>query len=242
MANPVLSRDTFAKVYAGASESRMTLAGAVAKTGILMGVCAASAVAVWLTAATLGPSLPSAILGAAVLALILGITTTFVPRWAPITAPLYAIVEGLMLGGLTLLCNTLYRGLPLQALTLTLLAGGTMLALYVTRAVRVTQQFRAVIMGATIAIALYYLVAFVLGFFQVPMPLLQGGGWMSIGFSLLVVGVATLNFLLDFDMIEQAVQRGAPSYMEWYGAFGVLVTFVWLYLEILRLLAKLRQR
>jgi uncharacterized YccA/Bax inhibitor family protein len=242
MANPVLSRDTFADAYAGASESRMTLAGAVTKTGILMAVCTASAVAVWLTSATLGPALPTAILGAAIVGLVLGLTTTFVPRWAPITAPLYAIVEGLLLGGVTLIFNARYQGLPLQALALTVLAGGTMLALYVTRTVRVTERFRAVVMGATIAIALYYLIAFVLGFFNVQMPFLQGGGWLSIGFSLLVVGIATLNFLLDFDLIERAAERGAPQYMEWYGAFGVLVTFIWLYLEILRLLAKLRDR
>jgi uncharacterized YccA/Bax inhibitor family protein len=242
MANPVLSRDSFVDARAAASESRMTLAGAATKTGILMGVCAASAAAVWVTSASLGPALPSAIIGAAVLGLILALATTFVPRWAPITAPLYAIVEGLVLGGVTLILNARYRGLPLQALALTVLAGGTMLALYVTRTVRVTDRFRAVIMGATIAIALYYLMAFVLGFFNVQVPFLQGGGWLSIAFSLVVVGIATLNFLLDFDMIEQAAQHGAPKYMEWYGAFGVLVTFVWLYLEILRLLAKLRDR
>jgi uncharacterized YccA/Bax inhibitor family protein len=141
-----------------------------------------------------------------------------------------------------LIFNARYRGLPLEALALTVLAGITMLVLYATRVVRVTERFRAVVIGATLAILLYYVIALVLGFFHVQVPFLHGGGWMSIGFSLLVVGVATLNFLLDFDMIERAVQRGAPRYMEWYGAFGVLVTFVWLYLEILRLLAKVRER
>jgi uncharacterized YccA/Bax inhibitor family protein len=242
MANPVLTRDTFLEARADAAEARMTLTGAVTKTGILIGVCAASAAAVWLSSATLGPSLPSAIIGAAVLGLVLALTTTFVPRWAPITAPLYAIVEGLVLGGITLILNARYRGLPFQALALTIVAGGTMLGLYVTRTVRVTDRFRAVVIGATMAIALYYLIAFVLGFFNVQLPFLQGGGWLSIGFSLVVVGIATLNFLLDFDMIERAAQHGAPKYMEWYGAFGVLVTFVWLYLEILRLLSKLRNR
>ncbi|HET7600846.1 MAG TPA: Bax inhibitor-1/YccA family protein [Gemmatimonadales bacterium] len=242
MANPVLARDTFVGARAIASEDRMTLAGAVTKTGVLMAVCAASALAVWVTAAALGPSLPTAIMGAAVAGLVVGFTTVFVPRWAPVTAPLYAILEGLALGGITLIYNALYRGLPLQALALTIVAGGTMLALYATRVVRVTEQLRAVIVGATLAILLYYLVAFVAGFFGVRLPFLVGGGWMSIGFSLLVVGVATLNFLLDFDLIERAAEHGAPRYMEWYGAFGVLVTFVWLYLEILRLLSKLRQR
>lgn len=242
MANPVLARDAFTQATANATEARMTLAGSITKTGILMGVCAASAVGVWTTSAALGPSLGVAIMGAMVLGFVVALVTTFAPRWAPITAPLYAILEGLALGGITLVINAQYRGLPLQALGLTVLAGGTMLALYATRVVRVTEQLRAVVIGATIAIMLYYVIALALGFFHVQVPFLVGGGWMSIGFSLLVVGVATLNFLLDFDMIERAVQRGAPQYFEWYGAFGVLVTFVWLYLEILRLLGKLRSR
>ena len=220
----------------------MTLAGAIGKTGILMAVCAASAVAVWMRAAALGPALGAAITGAVIAGFVVAIVTTFVPRWAPITAPLHANLEGLALGGITLVINARYQGLPLEALALTILAGGTMLALYATRVVRVTQRLRAVVIGATLAIMLYYIIALVLGFFHIQAPLLHGGGWLSIGFSLLVVGVATLNFLLDFDMIERAAQGGAPRYMEWYGAFGVLVTFVWLYLEILRLLTKLRDR
>ena len=242
MANPVLARDTFARALPAQGEAPMTLAGAIGKTGLLMVVCAGAAVSVWLTAAALGPSLGAAIIGALIAGFVVALVTTFVPRWAPITAPLYAILEGLALGGITLVVNTRYRGLPLEALALTILAGGTMLVLYATRVVRVTARLRAVVIGATLAIFLYYVIALVLGFFHVEVPFLHGGGWMSIGFSLLVVGVATLNFLLDFDMIEGAVQRGAPRYLEWYGAFGVLVTFVWLYLEIIRLLSKLRER
>jgi uncharacterized YccA/Bax inhibitor family protein len=242
MPNPVLARDTFARALPAQAEAPMTLAGAIGKTGLLMVICAAASVSVWLTAATLGPSLGTAILGATIVGFVVALVTTFVPRWAPITAPLYAILEGLALGGITLIFNARYRGLPLEALALTVLAGTTMLVLYATRVVRVTERLRAVVIGATLAILLYYVIALVLGFFHVQVPFLHGGGWMSIGFSLLVAGVATLNFLLDFDLIERAVQRGAPRYMEWYGAFGVLVTFVWLYLEILRLLAKMRER
>lgn len=242
MPNPVLARDTFAQAQPAQGVAPMTLAGAIGKTGLLMVICAAASVSVWLTAGTLGPSLGTAILGATIVGFVVALVTTFVPRWAPVTAPLYAILEGLALGGITLIVNARYRGLPLEALALTVLAGTTMLVLYATRVVRVTERFRAVVIGATLAILLYYVIALVLGLFHVQVPFLHGGGWMSIGFSLLVVGVATLNFLLDFDLIERTVQRGAPRYMEWYGAFGVLVTFVWLYLEIIRLLAKIRER
>jgi uncharacterized YccA/Bax inhibitor family protein len=119
---------------------------------------------------------------------------------------------------------------------------GIVLGLYATRVVRVTDRLRGIITGATLAIAGYYVISLIAGFFGVRMPFLHDGGWLSIGFSVVVCGVAASNFLLDFAMIEEASAHGAPSYMEWYGAFGVLVTFVWLYLEILRLLSKLNRR
>lgn len=244
MANPVLTRTAFTDATATPAEGQMTLAGAVTKTGALMVLCAISAAGIWVTSTSLGPSMPTAITVAALLGFGIAMATVFRPGWSPITAPLYAIVEGVLLGGVTLLINANPRlaGLPLTALGLTVLAGLTMLVLYVTRIVRVTQRFRAIVMGAVIAIAAYYLIAIVLGLLGVQAPLLQGSGWMSIGFSLLVVGIASMSFLLDFDMIEQAVNRGSPQYLEWYGAFGVLVTFVWLYLEILRLLLKISGR
>lgn len=242
MANPVLSRAGFSDARASSTQATMTLAGTISKTGVLMALCAFAAAGVWVTSTTLGPSMPAAITVAAIVGLALALATTFVPRWAPITAPLYALVEGALLGGFTLLINARYSGLPLMALGLTILAGGTMLTLYATRVVRVTQRMRAVVTGAIIAIVLYYVVAMVLGFLGIGIPLLQGSGWVSIGFSLLVVGVASMSFLLDFDMIEQAVNHGSPQYLEWYGAFGVLVTFIWLYFEVLRLLMKVSGR
>jgi uncharacterized YccA/Bax inhibitor family protein len=244
MSNPVLARAAFANAGTTPAEGRMTLAGAVTKTGALMVLCAIAAAGIWVTSTSLGPSMPVAIMVAALLGFAIAMATVFVPRWAPVTAPLYAIVEGVLLGGITLLINAnpRYRGLPVTALGLTMLSGVTMLALYVTRIVRVTQRFRAIVMGAIIAIAAYYLIAIVLGLFGVRAPLLQDSGWASIAFSLLVVGIASLSFLLDFDMIEQAVNRGSPQYLEWYGAFGVLVTFIWLYLEVLRLLLKISGR
>jgi uncharacterized YccA/Bax inhibitor family protein len=242
VANPVLSRAGFADAHAAANETPMTLAGTISKTAMLMVLCAFAAGGVWATSSTIGPSIGTALTIAAVAGFALAIGTTFMPRWAPITAPLYALVEGVLLGGVTLLINARYAGLPLMALGLTILAGGTMLGLYATRVVRVTQRMRAIVTGAIVAIVLYYVVAMVLGFFHVQMPLLQGSGWLSIGFSLLVCGVATMSFLLDFDMVERAVNNRAPHYFEWYGAFGILVTFIWLYFEVLRLLMELSGR
>jgi uncharacterized YccA/Bax inhibitor family protein len=244
VANPFLARAGFADAAPIPAEGRMTLAGAVSKTGILMALCAASAIGIWVTSSSLGPSTSTAIIIAAVIGFVLAMATSFVPRWAPITAPLYAIVEGVFLGGLTLTFNAIpqYAGLPLTALALTILAGGVMLMLYVTRIVRVTQRFRAIMLGAMLAIMAFYLITMVVGFFGVSVPIANGSSPLSIGISLVIVGVASLSFLLDFDMIEQAVNHGSPRYLEWYGAFGVLVTFVWLYLEVLRLLAKLSGR
>jgi uncharacterized YccA/Bax inhibitor family protein len=244
MANPFLARAGFTDAVATPAEGQMTLAGAVSKTGALMALCAASAVGIWVTSSSIGPSTSSAVMIAAVVGFVLAMATSFKPAWAPITAPLYAIVEGVLLGGVTLMFNAVpkYAGLPLTALVLTVLAGGTMLALYVTRVVRVTQRFRSVVTGAIVAIMAYYLLSVVLGFFGVQAPLMNSSSWLSIGLSLVVVCVASASFLLDFDMIEQAVNRGSPKYLEWYGAFGVLVTFVWLYLEMLRLLMKVSGR
>jgi uncharacterized YccA/Bax inhibitor family protein len=244
MANPFLASRSFTDATAIPAEGRMTLAGAATKTGALMALCAISAAGVWVTSAGLGPSISTAITVAALVGFGLALATTFKPTWAPVTAPLYAIVEGVLLGGITLVINATprYAGLPLTALGLTIVAGFTMLALYVTRVVRVTQRFRAIITGSIFAIVIYYVLAFVLQLFGVQAPLMQGSSALSIGFSLLVVGIASLSFLLDFDMIEQAVNRGSPRYLEWYGAFGVLVTFIWLYLEILRLLLKISGR
>lgn len=244
MANPFLARPAFADARAVPSEGQMTLAGTISKTGMLMGLCAVAAVAIWVTSPSIGPSIMTAVTVAAIAGFILAMATVFKPTWAPVTAPIYAIVEGTLLGGITLLINSTpkYAGLPLTALALTLLAGFAMLALYVTRVVRVTQKLRSIIVGATFAIMGYYLLSMILGLFHVQAPLMQSSSLMSIGFSLLVVGIATSSFLLDFDMIETAVNRGAPRYLEWYGAFGVLVTFIWLYLEVLRLLLKLSDR
>ncbi|HEX3927870.1 MAG TPA: Bax inhibitor-1/YccA family protein [Gemmatimonadales bacterium] len=245
MANPVLSSSRFADATAAPGEGTMTLSGTIVKTGLLMGFCALTAVGVVVTA-TNPPSdgTQGLVFVAAIAGLIVGLVGSFVPRWAAITAPLYAILEGVVLGGTAVIFNTIkgYAGLPVTALVLTLLIGFIMLALYATRLVHVTQRFRAVITSAILGIMAYYVVAFIAGLFGTHLPLMYDSGWLSIGFSVFVVCVASASFLLDFDAIERASQHGAPHYFEWYGAFGILVTFIWLYFEILRLLAKVAGR
>jgi uncharacterized YccA/Bax inhibitor family protein len=243
MANPVLARDSFLDARAAAADGTMTIRGTVQRTALLVAVTGGIALATYALSGD-APSLGLAILVSALAGLGLAFATVWRPHWAPVTAPLYAIVEGLVLGGVTrLVALTEPRGavLAVQALGLTVAVAGTVLALYATRVVTVTDRVRGVITGMTLAIFVYYMLALVLGFFGVQLPFLHEGGWLSIGFSLVVTGVAAANLLLDFDLIERASAAGAPRHMEWYGAFGVLVTLVWLYLEILRLLRKLRR-
>ena len=165
----------------------------------------------------------------------------FKPRFAPTTAPLYAVLEGLLLGAISALYQATYAGLPAMAVGLTALTFLVMLFLYRTRIVRVTERFRMVIVAAMGGIFLFYLASFVLGFFGIRLPLIHDAGPLGIGFSVVVVGVAAFSLLLDFDMIEDGVRSRAPKYMEWYGAFSVLIGLIWLYLELLRLLSKLRR-
>jgi len=168
--------------------------------------------------------------------------TVFKPKASPYTAPLYAVLEGLLLGGVSALYNARFAGLPLQAVTLTFGVFAALLLVYRTGIVRVTQNFRLGVFAATGGIAIMYLLSFVLRLFGVQMAFLHDSSPLSIGISLVVVVVAALNLVLDFDFIERGVERGAPRFMEWYAAFGLLVTLVWLYLEILRLLGKLQGR
>jgi uncharacterized YccA/Bax inhibitor family protein len=166
--------------------------------------------------------------------------TMFKPTVAPWTAPLYAALEGVLLGAISQVIEQRYKGgIAVQAVSLTCGVLFIMLFMYATRIIRVTDKLRMGIVVATSALCLFYLVAMVLSFFHVGVPLLFSSSIYGIGFSLFVVGLAAFNLLLDFDFIEKASQTSAPKYMEWYGAFGLMVTLVWLYLEILRLLMKL---
>jgi len=173
---------------------------------------------------------------------IVALITIFKPRTSPYTAPIYAVLEGLLLGGISALYNQRFQGLPLQAVALTFGVFMALLIVYRTGLIRATENFRMGVVAATGGIAIMYLLSFVLGFFGVQMNFLHDSSPLSIGISLVIVVVAALNLVLDFDFIERGVENGAPKFMEWYAAFGLLVTLVWLYLEILRLLSKLQGR
>ena len=168
--------------------------------------------------------------------------TIFKPRVSPYTAPLYAAVEGLVLGAVSALYETKYDGIVLQAVMLTGAVFAIMLGLYSKRIVKVDDRLRKGIIAATGAVLVVYLVSIVLRLFGAEIPFIHDSGPVGILFSLVVVGIASANLLLDFDLIERGIENGAPKWMEWYAAFGLLVTLVWLYLELLRLLSKLRSR
>jgi uncharacterized YccA/Bax inhibitor family protein len=173
---------------------------------------------------------------------IVALVTTFKKEWSAVTAPIYALLEGLVLGGLSAVMDLRYPGIAIQAVGLTFGTLFVLLLAYRSGLIPVTQKFRMGIVAATGGIMVFYLLQMLLGFFGFQFTSINGSGPIGIGFSLIVVAVAALNLVLDFDFIERGVQYGAPKYMEWYGAFGIIVTLVWLYLEILRLLSKMRSR
>jgi uncharacterized YccA/Bax inhibitor family protein len=172
----------------------------------------------------------------------IAILTIFKPKWARFTAPVYAVAEGLLLGAVSRLYEFEFDGIVLQAVGLTIGVFALLLFLYATRIIEVTENLRMGIVAATGAVLVVYVVSLVLRLFGADIPFIHDAGPVGILFSLVVVVIAALNLVLDFDFVERGAAAGAPRYMEWYGAFGLLITLVWLYLELLRLLAKLRSR
>jgi uncharacterized YccA/Bax inhibitor family protein len=170
------------------------------------------------------------------------IVLTFKPKLARVLAPVYAIAQGLFVGAISKIFNTAYDGIVIQAVGITLGVFVTMLVLYRTGVIRVTDKMRRTIIGATMGIAIFYGVSMLLSLFGMNISFFNSSSPMSIGFSFIVAGLAAMNLALDFDFIERGEKAGLPKHMEWYAAFGLMVTIVWLYLEILRLLAKLRNR
>lgn len=242
--NPALNANVFQQgAPATVSAQAMTIQGAVLKTAILLGCALVPASWVWDVFFHSGAaSVSGYAMGGAIAGLVLALATIFVPRWSPVTAPLYAVAEGFFLGGISAVMEAQFHGIVLPAMVATFGTLLTMLTAYATGLVRATEKFRLGVVAATGAIALVYLVTIVLGLFHVQVPYIHQGGMIGIGFSLFVVVIAALNLVLDFDLVEQGARRGLPKYMEWYAAFGLMVTLVWLYLEILRLLAKMRSR
>lgn len=222
----------------------MTLNGTVNKTGILLLLTAAAATWTWNITATQGAAAAAPWLwGGLIGGFIVSLVTIFAQRTAPITAPIYAVLEGFFLGGISSLLNkSIYQGIAIEAAALTMGVLFLMLTLYWTGIVRATPLFVRGVIIATGAIALLYGVNLLMGLFGHPLSFMYDSSGLSIGISLFVVALAAFNLILDFAMIEQGVREGAPKYMEWYGAFALMVTLVWLYMEILRLLAKTQRR
>jgi len=224
-----------------ADDQAMTIGGTVNKTGLSLLILLATASVVW----NRGPSDPSLwtlVMVGGIGGFVLAIATVFKRQWAPFTTPLYAALQGLALGGISVVFEASYPGIVSQAVFLTFGTLGALLVAYRSGLIQATENFKLGVAAATGGIALLYLLSFVLGFFGMSVPLIHSSGTFGILFSVFVVVIAALNLVLDFDFIEQGAERQAPKYMEWYGAFGLLVTLVWLYLEILRLLAKLQSR
>jgi uncharacterized YccA/Bax inhibitor family protein len=240
--NPVLARADF-RPTSPAGTGTMTLSGTISKTLILLGILTVTATFAWLQTGA-GIFEPDK-LGTLFLVGVLGgfgvaVYTVFRPEHAQVTAPIYAALEGLLLGALSAILNLRYRGLPVQAVVLTVATLGVMLLAYRFGLVRATERFKTIVVSCTFAVAAFYVIALVMAMFGLYIPFLHEGGPIGIGFSLFVTGLAAFNLIIDFDRIEQGVGR-APPYMEWYAAFGLVVTLVWLYLEMLRLLRKLRR-
>jgi uncharacterized YccA/Bax inhibitor family protein len=247
MANPVLNDKAFqrAEQYTqAASGELMSVEGAINKTAFLLLLVVAGAAWVWTRyfqsqdPAIIMPYLLGGLFGGLAAALV----TIFAPTWARISAPVYAAAEGLALGGISAFYEQQLHGIVFQAIGLTFGVLAVMLLLYRSGIIKVTDRFRMIVFAATGGIALFYLVTIVLGFFHISVPLIAGGGTAAIVFSLVVVAIAALNLALDFDFISRGAAGGAPKFMEWYAAFGLMVTLIWLYLEILRLLSNIRRR
>lgn len=242
-ANPALRNHTF-KRHLGTLENPMTLQGTVNKSFTLIAFVMISAGWTWIrTAPSPGEALSFGlpIIGA-ICGFVIALITIFKKHLAPITAPIYAIFEGFFIGGISVMFEMKYPGIVVQAVTLTIGVFVALLLAYTSRLIKPTENFKLGVFAATGGIAILYLINFVMGFFSNSISVIHSNSMFGIGFSIIVVIIAALNLVLDFDFIESGSKNGAPKYMEWYAAFGLLVTLIWLYIEILRLLAKLRSR
>jgi uncharacterized YccA/Bax inhibitor family protein len=248
MANPAVAESQLSKLEIVSNENAMTINGTVNKTLISLSILLIAASFTFANP-VLGINL---ILPGFILGFIVALVTIFKKEWAPITVPIYALLEGLALGGISLVYEEFLKpegggfdGIVIQAMGLTACILFGLLFAYRTKMIVVTQKLRSMIVTATIGVFLFFLLNIIMSLFfgsafESMNPL--NGSLTSIGISIFIVGIAAFNLLLDFDLIEKGAEKGWPKYMEWYGAFGLLVTLVWLYLEVLRLLAKLRSR
>jgi uncharacterized YccA/Bax inhibitor family protein len=245
--NPALNDKTFLDIGSGrvVDAGAMTLNGTVNKTALLLLMTVLSAAWTWSMVgpdpSTISPILLPVAIGGFIGSLVFFFATIFKKEWAGITAPGYALCEGLILGAISAFFEMRFPGIVIQAVMLTFGTLGALLMAYRSGLIKATENFKLGVVAATGAIALLYLVNIGMRLFGYNgMPFIHDSGAMGIAFSLFVIVIAALNLVLDFDFIESGVEAGAPKYMEWYGAFGLMVTLIWLYLEFLRLLSKLR--
>lgn len=242
-ANPTLTSNTFSGFGSVTERNAMTVGGTVNKTAILLLLVLLPAAWTWNLFVKSGVAATTPWLWVGLIAgFVLAMVTSFKKEWAPITAPLYAVAQGLFLGSVSAAFNAAYPGIVVQSVGLTLATLFVMLVAYQMGWVRATENFKLGVVAATGGIALLYFVTIILSFFGYNFSFIYGNGLFSILFSVFVVGIAALNLVLDFDVIQQGARGGIPKYMEWYGAFALMVTLVWLYIEILRLMSKLRSR
>lgn len=244
--NPALGSNTFTGFGRTIDiTNTMTIGGTINKTFILLLLVLLPAAWTWnlfinsgSNAAAVTPWMYGGLIGGFILSLV----TIFKKEWSPYTAPLYSVMQGLFLGAISAFFNATYPGIVVQATTLTFATLFCMLGLYKSGIIKATENFKLGVMAATGGIAIVYFGAIILSFFGVNASFIYGNGLFSIIFSLFVVGIAALNFIVDFDFIEQGSRSAAPKYMEWYGAFALMVTLIWLYIELLRLLSKINSR
>jgi uncharacterized YccA/Bax inhibitor family protein len=241
--NPALNLSVYDRAEAlGTAEQTMTIQGSALKSAMLVAILVATAALSWGSFTNRSPLVVPMVIGGSLGGMVIALVTVFYPRSSPITAPIYAALEGLVLGAISAIFNAAYPGIVINAVALSIGVLALMLFAYGTRLITATDKFKLAVVSATGAIFLLYLVSFILRLFGVTMPLIHDSGMLGIGFSVVVVIIAAMNLILDFDFIESGVQRQAPAYMEWYAGFGLLVTLVWMYLEILRLLSKLQKK
>jgi len=247
--NPTLTEKMFDKSLEldASLQGSMTVRGAMNKFGFMMIMLIAGAAYNWHLYEEMKQDTMQTLMYVGVFGgLITAIAIIFKPNWAPFLAPIYALLEGLFVGGISVIMNAAfaksYPGLVIQAVGLTFGVAISMFILYNFRIIKATERFKSVIFTATLGVGIFYLLTMVLNLFGVNVSFMYDSSLLSIGISLFVVAIAALNLILDFDMIEQGAERGAPKFMEWYGAFGLMVTIVWLYIEMLKLLSKLSSR
>ncbi len=236
-ANPALTERVFAdRAQQAAVGGAMTIQGTVNKTGAMLVLTMVAAAFTW------NAQLPGLTILGAIGGLIVALITVFKKEWAATTAPAYAVLEGLFLGGISSMFEAQYPGIVTNAVSLTFGTLGVLLIAYKSGVIKATENFKLGVTAATGGIFFVYMLTWILGFFGVNLTFIHGNGLLGIGISLFIVVIAALNLVLDFDFIERGAEANAPKYMEWYAAFGLMVTLIWLYLEILRLLAKLQSR